>query len=93
MDRLDVWSVPVEGQVLGALSPEDDYVMVWGQRVQFYDRADAQPIGPDVPGVAAKGYSEEGHPYYDIQDLAEAMGVPTVIVSAQQARNESTPVG
>ena len=37
------------------------------------------------PGLEAKGYTEEGHPYYDLNDLAGILDVPPEEVAGRLA--------
>ena len=64
----------VDGQVW---SEAVKWLLLYGppQIKEILQQASSTAFNDSFPGVVAKGYNEEGHPYYDINDLAEAMGV------------------
>ena len=49
---------------------------------EILQQASSTAFNEHFPNIEAKGYNEEGHPYYDIHELAKAMGVPVEEVAA-----------
>ncbi|MBU0673702.1 MAG: hypothetical protein KJ950_03565 [Proteobacteria bacterium] len=85
VDFKDQWNLEM---ALDVLESEAVDAKVWAEAVKWLllygpphikeilEEASGAALGQCFPDVAVKGYSESGQPYYDINDIALALGVP-----------------
>ena len=52
---------------------------------EMIQQASSLAFSEHFPGIEAKGYSAEGSPFYDLQDIAAALGVPAAEVADKLA--------